>query len=96
MSDHLQAVLFAALEVGEFGGGGAPAGEGFGDRGWVEIGKAVKEDALLGLVEAGEGFALRVDEGELGGEQLEHADGGRLVVDEDSAFAGDEDFRGGG
>ena len=33
-----------------------------------------------------------MDEGQLGGELLEDGDGGGLVVDEDAAFAGGEDF----
>ena len=37
-------------------------------------------------------LGLRVDEGELGRELLEHRDGGGLVVDEDAALAGGEDF----
>ena len=65
---------------------------GCGDGVGGDAGEAVEEDALLGLVEAGVGFGLRVDEGELGGELLEDGDGGGLVVDEDTAFAGGEDL----
>ncbi len=65
---------------------------GLGDGIGGDAGEAVEEDALLGLVEAGEGFSLRVDEGQFGCELAEHGDGGGLVVDEDAAFAGGEDF----
>ena len=73
-------------------GGVAPAGVGFGDGVGGDAAEAVEQDALLGLVEAGEGFSLGVDEGQLGGELLEDGDGGGLVVDEDAALAGGEDF----
>ena len=67
-------------------------GVGFGDGVGRDAGEAVEEDALLGLVEAGEGFSLRVDQGQFGGELLEDGDGGGLVVDEDAALAGGENF----
>ena len=73
-------------------GGVAPAGVGFGDGVGGDAGEAVEQDALLGLVEAGEGFGLRVDEGQFRRELLEDGDGGGLIVDEDAAFAGGEDF----
>ncbi len=75
-----------------FVGGVAPAGVGFGDGVGGDAAEAVEEDALLGLVEAGEGLALGVDQGQFRGELLEDGDGGGLVVDEDAAFAGGEDF----
>ncbi len=50
--------------------------------------KAVEQNALLGLVEAGEGFGLRVNQGELGRKLPEDGNGGGLIVDEDAAFAG--------
>ena len=70
----------------------APAGVGLGDGVGGDAAEAVEEDALLGLVEAGEGFGLRVDQGQFRGELLENGDGGGLVVDEDAALAGGEDF----
>ncbi len=54
--------------------------------------EAVEQDALLGLVEAGEGLGLRVDQRQFGRELLEDRDGGGLVVDEDAALAGGENF----
>ena len=68
------------------------SGVGLGDGVGGDAGEAVEEDALLGLVEAGEGFSLGVDEGEFGGELPKDGDGGGLVVDEDAALAGGEDF----
>ena len=47
---------------------------------------------MLRLVEAGEAFSLRVNEGELGRELLEDLDGGGLIVDEDAALAGGKNF----
>ena len=70
----------------------APAGVGFGDGVGGEAAEAVEEGALLGLVEAGRALALRVDQGQLRGELPEDGDGGRLVVDEDAALAGGENF----
>ena len=70
----------------------APASVGFGDGVCRDAAEAVEEDALLGLVEAREGFSLGVDEGQFGSELLEDGYGGGLVVDEDSALAGGEDF----
>ena len=72
--------------------GVAPAGVGLGDGVSRDAGEAVEKDALLRLVEAGKAFGLRVDEGQLGRELLEDRDGGGLVVDEDAAFAGGENF----
>ena len=79
-------------EVVELVLGGTPAGVGLGDGVGGDAGEAVEEDALLRGVEARKGFGLRVDEGELGRELLEDLHGGGLVVDEDAAFAGGEDF----
>jgi len=90
--DHAEAVLLALDEFVEVIGGLAPADVGFSDGVGGEAGEAVEEGALLGLVEAGEGFALGVDEGEFRGELLEDGDRGGLVVDEHSAFAVGLDF----
>ena len=90
--DHAQAVLLALEQVVELCLGGAPAGVGLGDGVSGDAAEAVEQDALLGLVEAGERLGLRVDEGEFGRELLEDGDGGGLVVDEDAALAGGEDF----
>ncbi len=85
--DHAEAVLLALEEIVELVLGGVPVGVGGRDRVEGDAGEAVEEDALLGLVETGLGFGLRVDQGEFGGELLEDGDGGRLIVDEDAAFA---------
>ena len=69
-----------------------PASVSLGDCIQGNTGETVEKQALLRLVEAGEAFGLRVDECELGREQLEHLDRGGLVVDEDAAFAVGEDF----
>jgi hypothetical protein len=61
---------------------------GFGNGVGGEAGEAVEQDALLGLVEAGEGLGLRVDQGQLRRKLLEHGHGSGLVVDEDAALAG--------
>jgi hypothetical protein len=90
--DHAQAVLLALEQVVELFLRVAPAGVGFGDGVRREAAEAVEEDALLGLVEAAEALALGVDQGQLGGKLAENGDGGRLVVDEDAALAGGEDF----
>ena len=70
----------------------APAGVGFGDGVGGDAAEAVEENALLRLVEAGEGFGLRVHQGQFRGELLQHGNGGGLVIDEDAAFAVGEDF----
>ena len=90
--DHAQAVLLALEEVVELVVGGAPAGVSLGDGVGGDAAEAVEEDALLRWIEAGKRLGLRVDQGELGRELLEDGDGGGLVVDEDAAFAGGEDF----
>ena len=90
--DHAEAVLLALEEVVELVLGGVPVGVGGGDGVEGDAGEAVEEDALLGLVEAGVGLGLGVDEGQFWGELLEDGDGGGLVVDEDAALAGGEDL----
>ncbi len=91
--DHAQAVLLALEEVVELGlrrraSGRRPRRR----RRCREAAEAVEENALLGLVEAAEALALGVDQGQLRGKLAEDGDGGRLVVDEDAALAGGENF----
>lgn len=89
-------ILLIALEIGEAVLDCTPARESIGDgiarRVGLEATEAVEERALLGRIEAGESFALGVDEGQLGCELAQDGDGGRLVVDVDTPFAIVEDF----
>ena len=69
---------------------------GFGHGVGGDGAEAIEQNALLRLVEAGEGFGLRMDQSELRRELLEHGDGGGLVIDEHAAFAIGQEFRGAG
>ena len=90
--DHAQAVLLALEEIVELVCCRAPAGVGFGDGVSREAAEAVEKDALLGLVEAREGSRSGRGPGPVRGRAAEDGDGGGLVVDEDAALAGGEDF----
>ena len=54
--------------------------------------KAIEKDALLRLIKAGESLSLRVHQRQLGSKLPEHGNRGRLIVDEDAAFAGGKNF----
>ena len=90
--DHAQAVLLAVSSSSSLACAARQRFERLGDRVGRDAGEAVEQDALLGLVEAGECFSLRVDQRELGRKLPENGDGGGLVVDEDAAFAGGQNF----
>ena len=84
--------MLAAEQFVELYGSVFPAGVGFRDGAGIDAAEAVEEGALLGLVKARQALALSVDQSQLGSELAEDGDRGRLVVDEDAALAGREDF----
>ena len=89
---HAQPVLFALEQLVQLGRSLAPAcisrGNGLGGK----PAKAVEQDALLRLVEAADGLALRVNQRQLRRQLLEHGHRGRLVVHEDASFARGENL----
>ena len=87
-----KAVLLVALDFGEAGLDVAPAGEGVGGSVGRDCAEAVEEAALLGWIEAGEGFGLGVNESQLGSESAEDGDSSGLVVDVNAALAVGKDF----
>ena len=87
-----EAILLVMLERGEALLNFAPTREGIRYSVRGNSAEAVEEDALLGGIESGDGFRLRVDEGELRSEGAENGDGGRLVVHVDAALPVGEDF----
>ena len=92
--DHAETVLLIGQQFVELGLRGAPR---FVCCGYIvgrDGGKAIKQNALLGLVEAGKRLRLRVHEGEFGRKLAKNGDGSWLVVDEDAAFAASTEFRG--
>src|SRR6266700_1851804 len=90
--NHAKPVLLASEQFFQLRSSILPGRAGLGDCIGGEAGEAIEEDALLGLVETGKRLSLRVDEGELGGELAKNGDSGGLIVHENSALTGGEDF----
>src|SRR5579872_1419314 len=90
--DHPQAVLLPLEQIVELRLCLAPARVGLGNGFRGNVAKAVEQYALLSLVETGEGFALRMNQGKFGGKLAEDRHGGGLVVDEDAALTSGENL----
>ena len=90
--DHAQTVLLALQKIVEPAADALPSGMGLGDGVVRDAAEAIEQNALLRLIEAAGGFALRVDEGQLRGKLAQDGNGSGLVVDEDASLAVGEDF----
>ncbi len=84
---HAQSVLLIAFEGFEPAGALPPRRVRRANLLRRDAREPVEQEALLGSIEAGQGFRLRVNQRQLRGEQFQYRSRGRLIVYKDTALA---------